>query len=50
MDWVVPKKSGFFMFGKIPSLHLPLTYGPSVKCVIKKLFCFSFDFKKNWCT
>ena len=28
--------------------HLPLTDGPSIKCVIKRLFCFSFEFNENW--
>ena len=29
-------------------IHLPLMDGPAVKGVIKKLFCFSFDFNENW--
>ena len=29
-------------------IHLPLTDGSSVKCDVKKLFCFSFEFNENW--
>ena len=32
-------------YGQIP---LPLTDVLSVKCVSKKLFCFSFEFNENW--
>ena len=28
-------------------IHLPLTDGSSVKCDVKKLFCFSFEFNEN---
>ena len=28
--------------------HLSLTDGLSIKCVIKKLFCFSFQYNENW--
>ena len=29
-------------------VHLPLMVGVSVKCVIKKVFCCSFEFNENW--
>ena len=29
-------------------VHLPLMVGESVKCVIKKVFCCSFEFNENW--
>ena len=35
-----------FVYSRI---HLPLMDGPSVKCVAKKLFCFSFEFNENLC-
>ena len=29
-------------------VHMPLMVGVSVKCVIKKVFCCSFEFNENW--
>ena len=34
-----------FLYSRI---HLPLMDGLSVKYVIKKLFCFSFEFNENY--
>ena len=36
-----------FCFLQLGQIHLPLTDGLSIKYVIKKTFCFSFEFNEN---
>ena len=35
-------------FLHIGQIYLPLMDRPTVKCVIRKPFCFSFEFNENW--